>query len=298
MKNLSIHLTDQCNNSCKFCVVNSHQEAKERVNRKVVYNYLKSNANKGFQRVNIHGGEPTCIPEFFEFLEDVKEFDYPEVSLQTNARLLSDMEFAKKVVDLGVSLFVVSIHGKDAKQHDYLTSIEGSYDEAVQGIKNVLSLGARVRTNTVVCKQNKDDLSGIVNNCMDLGVYHINISGMHPTGKALTNYDDVTPKYNEIMTQVKAAVDDVAKRGVVCTVEGFPYCLLGDYTKYCIKWEDEQYKLLFRTTIIEDYDSFMRGQERKFGKPCKSCTEADKCGGVYKEYLLFNSWDEFSSITK
>ena len=25
MKNLSIHLTDQCNNSCIFCVVDSYQ---------------------------------------------------------------------------------------------------------------------------------------------------------------------------------------------------------------------------------------------------------------------------------
>lgn len=298
MKSLSVHLTDQCNNSCKFCVVDSYQGSRERVNRKLVYNYLKANAAKGYERVNIHGGEPTVVPEFLDILQDIKDFNYPCVSLQTNARLLSDLEFAKKVVDLGVNLFVVSMHGKDEQQQDYLTGSERSYEEAIQGIKNVIALGAKVRTNTVVCKQNKDDICEIVQNCVKLGVHHINISGMHPTGKAFKNYELVTPRYDEIMVQVKEAAILVDQSGVVCTLEGFPLCLLGEYKKYCIQWNEEKFKLLFRSIILEDYDSFMRNEERKMGEPCKNCILFDKCGGVYKEYLMYNNWDEFVAVTK
>ncbi|MDU1349839.1 radical SAM protein [Clostridium butanoliproducens] len=298
MKNLSIHLTDQCNNSCIFCVVDSYQGCKEKVNRKLVYNYLKSNANKGYERVNIHGGEPTVIPEFLEILEYINEFNYPTISLQTNARLLANMEFAKKVVNKGVDLFVVSIHGKDAQQHDELTTVKGSFEEAIEGIKNVIKLGKKVRINTVVCIQNKDNLVEIIDFCMDLGVNHINISGMHPTGKALKNYEKVVPKYEEIIPQIKAAADAVAKREVACTIEGVPLCLLDEYVKYCIDWDEDKYKLLFRNIILDDYDTFMRVQERKLGTPCMSCSQAEKCGGVYNEYIMFNNWDEFEPVNK
>ena len=296
MQSLSIHLTDQCNNSCKFCVVDSYQGAKEKVNLKVVYNYLKNNADKGYERVNLHGGEPTIIPEFFEVLQFINEFNYKYITLQTNARALSDMEFAKRVVDLGVNLFVVSVHGKDAEQHDFLTTAPGGYQEAIQGITNVIKLGAKVRTNTVVCKQNKDDLVEIVEKCMDLGCNHINISGMHPTGKAFKNYDLVTPKYTEVVNQIKNAVDAVSKRGVACTIEGIPLCLLDGYLDYLINWEEEQFKLLFRNTILENYDTFMKNVERKAGEKCKACSLLSKCGGVYKEYLKFNDWSEFNPV--
>lgn len=296
MRSLSIHLTDQCNNSCKFCVVDSYQGAKEKVNLRVVYNYLESNKDKGYERVNIHGGEPTIIPEFFQVLQYINDFNYPTISLQTNARMLADMEFARKTVEMGVSLFVVSVHGKDAEQHDYLTTVPNSYEEAIQGIRNVIELGAKVRTNTVVCKQNKDDLSQIVENCMNLGVEYINISGLHPTGKAFANFHLVTPKYEEIMGQVKKAVDVVIDRGVRCTVEGFSLCLLGEYKKYRIDWEEDQFKLLFRNIILDDYDSFMRNTERVSGDKCSECTLLDECGGVYKEYLIYNNWDEFNAI--
>lgn len=298
MKSLSIHLTDQCNNSCRFCVVDSYQGAREKVNLRVVYNYLKSNQDKGYERVNIHGGEPTVLPEFFEVLQYIKEFNYPSVSLQTNARMLADMEFAKKTVNLGVEVFVVSVHGKNAEQHDYLTQTPDSYEEAIQGIQNVISLGAKVRTNSVVCQQNKNDISEIVKKCVDLGVQHINISGMHPTGKAFKNYEFVTPKYSEIMDEVKKAVDVVVAENVRCTVEGFPLCVLDEYRKYRINWEEEQFKLLFRNIILDNYDSFMRNTERKSGDVCSQCKMLDECGGVYKEYLMFNNWDEFHTITE
>ncbi|MDW2799928.1 radical SAM protein [Clostridium boliviensis] len=296
MKSLSVHLTDKCNNSCNFCVVNSSQKSKEKVNQKVIYNFLKENAGKGYECVNLHGGEPTTIPELLNILEDIRGFDYPAVSIQTNARLLKDLEFAKSLVDRGVDLFVVSLHGKDAAQQDYFTNVEGSFDETVIGIKNVIALGKKVRTNTVVCKQNVANLREIVELAISLGVQHINISAIHPAGKAFKNFHQVTPHYFEIMDEVKKAVDFVVEKNITCTLEGFPYCVLGEYERYMLDWEQNHFKLLYRTTILEDYDKFMRNESCKQVGCCKYCDKLQKCGGVYKEYLLYYGADEFAAI--
>lgn len=110
MKGLSIHLTDMCNQSCKFCVVDSFKQRKEEVNKRLIFKFLEENAGKGYEIINIHGGEATIVTDFIEILEKIKELGYPQVSLQTNARTLKDMDFAKQLVDLNVKTFVTSFH--------------------------------------------------------------------------------------------------------------------------------------------------------------------------------------------
>lgn len=296
MNRISIHLTDTCNNSCRFCVVDSHKGNPEKVDRKVVNEFLETNAGKGYEWVNLHGGEPTIVPELLSVLDKIQELGYPNISIQTNGRILKDIDFARKVVSKGVNLFVISLHGKDAKMHDYYTRIEGSFDEAIEGIRNVKSLGQKVRTNTCVCKQNKDTLSEITDLAMELGVDHINISNIHTTGKAYKNFHEIVPKVTECISDVKKAVDNVVNKGGVITLEGYTACMLDDYRKYMIDWNEINYKLLFRKIVLSNYDEFMNNETRKQGKPCKECIENTTCGGIYKEYAGIYGWDEFSPI--
>ena len=296
MKSISIHLTDQCNNSCIFCVVNSHKERKEGVRKNVLYNFLKENAGKGYESVNIHGGEATVLDEFLDVLAMIKELGYPGVSLQTNARKLSDSEFAKKVFEYGVNLFVVSVHGKTPEEHDLITQVEGSFEEAIEGIRNVKRLGAKVRTNTVAYKGNIQSLPEIAELVISLGVDHVNISAMHPVGKAYQNFHKVTPMYTEIQKKVFEMVETCVKHNTVVTLEGFPDCMVKDYEKYKIQWEDNKFKLLFHNFILEDYATFMEKETKRHGSPCKECGKKEDCGGIYKEYLEFYGDKEFCPI--
>lgn len=297
MRSISIHLTDTCNNSCRFCVVDSHQGKPEKVNRDVVYKFLEENSGKGYESVNIHGGEPTLVPELFSILDRIKQLKYPTISIQTNGRLLSDMEFAKELVSRGVDLFVISLHGNSAQLHDYFTQVNGSFDEAVAGIRNVKALGKRVRTNTCVCKQNAPFLKEIAAFSLSLGVDHINISNLHTTGKAFVNFHEIVPRVSEVIGYVKETADMVAACGKPVTLEGYSSCMLGEHKKYMLNWDEISFKLLFRNIILSDYDTFMRKETRRQGKPCKSCIERQKCGGIYKEYDMIYGWSEFSPIT-
>jgi len=296
MKNLSIHLTDTCNNSCRFCVVDSHQEAPEKVEQKIIRKFLTANAGKGYDSVNIHGGEPTLLPEIHDVLDMIRELVYPFVSLQTNGRLLKDPDFAASLAQRGVQLFVVSLHGKDAQMHDFFTQVPGSFDEAVAGIKNVIKLGKKIRTNTVVCKQNYQTLSDIVKLSLGLGTHHINISNIHTTGRAYKNFFEIVPKVSTIVPVVQQVIDEVLETGKVVTVEGFPPCSLDSYRKYMVNWDDNEFKVLFRKTTLNNYEKFMETTTRKHGKMCETCVRKNRCGGIYKEYLELYGADEFQPI--
>lgn len=299
MKGLSIHLTDQCNQSCKFCVVDSYQERKENVNKRIIYKFLEENSNKGYKVVNIHGGEPTIVPEFLDILARIKELGYPQVSLQTNGRTLKDFDFAKQLSDYNVNTFVISFHNTDKMEVADLANVNEEWlGEIIQGIKNAKAVGSRVRTNTVVYKNNLTNLSQIIKFIVEeLDVDHINISAMHPAGRAYKNFHEVVPRYTEIIEPVVEAVDYVLKTNKELTLEGFPPCLIGEYKEYLVDWYNTDFKLLYHNFILPSYADFMSQSTKILGNICNECEYSHDrlCGGIYKEYIEKYGWDEFDN---
>jgi len=297
MKALSVHLTDICNSKCSFCIVDSPFVTDDSISRKRVSRFLRENADKGFEAVNIHGGEPTIRRDFLEILDEIRELGYPAVLLQTNGRKLAHMSYARTVVEKGVGLFIVSMHGATGLTQDRISKSLGSFEQAVKGIRNVKELGVKIRTNSVVCKDNFTELPDIADLCMDLGADHVNISALHTAGTALRNFAEVTPRYDEIQPYVLEAVDRAVRRDRVITLEGFPYCAIPGYEKYMIDWTENRFKMLYRTFVFEDYENYMDSNSRVKDERCGGCVHNDRCGGVYKEYAELIGWDEFHPVT-
>jgi MoaA/NifB/PqqE/SkfB family radical SAM enzyme len=297
MKALSVHLTDVCNSKCSFCIVDSPHIKIDSIERDRVSRFLRAHQDQGYDAVNLHGGEPTLRRDFLNILDEIRELGYPTVSLQTNGRRLASKAFAREAVARGVSLFIISMHGADAKTQDGISRSANSFRQAVDGIRNVKALGTRVRTNTVVCKQNYETLPDIVSLCVSLGADHVNISALHTAGTAFRNFWDVTPTYTQIQAHVFEAVDRVVAAGRVVTLEGFPYCSIPGYEHYMINWGEQRLKMLFRRLVMADYEQFMDTITRVKDGRCEGCMHNHSCGGVYKEYADLIGWDEFHPVT-
>jgi MoaA/NifB/PqqE/SkfB family radical SAM enzyme len=296
MKALSVHLTDICNSKCSFCIVDSPFVKNDTISRPRVSQFLRDNAGKGYEAVNIHGGEPTIRRDLIDILDEIRDLGYPTVLLQTNGRKLSRMTYARELVDRGVSRFIVSMHGATALTQDRISKALGSYEQAVAGVRNVKELGAKVRTNSVVCNDNFTEIPEIADLCMDLGADHINLSALHTSGTALRNFWEVTPRYDKIQPYVLEAVDRVVRRDRVITLEGFPYCTIPGYERYMIDWSENRFKMLYRTFIFDDYEGYMNASARVKDERCGGCVFNDSCGGVYKEYAELIGWDEFQPV--
>lgn len=309
---LSIHLTDICNNKCKFCVVDSpgalEELKKARTmpakkyalnnvsSAKTIFRYLEMFKGQEYRTVNIHGGEPTIRKDFTEILKKIVECGYESVILQTNGRRFASQEFTESVCSLDiVHAFTISVHGSNGAVHDAITQVPGSLGQAVQGIKNIKRMrpDVMIRTNSVVSRMNFQDFPNIMDLLISLGINHINISALHTTGRAYRNFDEVTPTFEEAMPYVRIAVDRVRKAGISLTLEGFPLCVITGMQEHLIDWPNEKFKMLFRGTVIEDYQTHMDSKMRIHGRVCDGCEYIDKCGGVYKEYIQKHGWSEF-----
>jgi MoaA/NifB/PqqE/SkfB family radical SAM enzyme len=295
-KILSVHITDLCNSACKFCVVGVPEIKGDTIVPGRVEQILRQNAGKGYEAVNLHGGEPTIHKNFIEILELIRDLGYPSVHIQTNGQRLKEQKFVEKLRGFNVDLFIVSLHGNNAETHDNVTRCLGSFNSATEGIINVKRLGGFVRTNTVILKQNLPDLPAMIDLLIDLDVDHINISNLHPVFTAYLHFDEIVPTAKETNFWVSLAMKKAVARSAFVTLEGFPICLIPGYEEYHLGRRNGRMTMEIRGVWINDYDRFMDEQCRIKGDNCPQCIHYDDCGGVYKEYVEKRGWSEFAPI--
>ena len=133
MKHLSVHLTDLCNSKCSFCVVASPMYVSDSVDYQGIVRFLEAHSSQDYEAGNLHVGEPTISPRFFDTLALIKRLGYREIHLQTNGIRLANEDFAARTVDAGVTLLIVSLHAADPAVQDKLTHSPGGFEKTLRG---------------------------------------------------------------------------------------------------------------------------------------------------------------------
>jgi MoaA/NifB/PqqE/SkfB family radical SAM enzyme len=300
MKELSLHITDVCNFRCRFCLFDDLSHDGERISWNELHDFLDFHRGQSYERINLHGGEPTLRSDLFQLLALIRSMGYPTVSIQTNGWLLTNRDFVRRLVDEGISLFVISVHGDDAVMHDKLVGAPGSYNRLLPGIENVLSLNQDVRTNTVIVRQNYRSLPQIAGRILEFGVRQVNLSSLMPSGNANKNVDDLMPTYSEIAPFVDQAVKFILRNNAKVHLEGFPLCSVPGNEDACL-WRlpenGQVIKCIVRGNIINNHDSFVSEHCRVKSDMCRSCAYHNRCPGVYEKYVHHNGWGEFQPIS-
>jgi molybdenum cofactor biosynthesis enzyme MoaA len=120
-------------------------------------------------KLNITGGEPTIWPEFERLIGYAKGAGINNILLCTNGRRLTDMEFAKRIVSLGVSAINLSW---DTLDPDKFSALRGyPLSEAQEAVANCIRIrkecpALSLTLCSVMSKQvNPDDLLGVRRFC-------------------------------------------------------------------------------------------------------------------------------------
>ena len=167
MKNINFNtiwlaLTYNCNNKCNWCYANSNNLTQRQVfpeqYKDGTIGLLKS---LGIKRTILIGGEPTIYPNLFGIIKEISDSGI-SIGLVSNGRRLSDYHFAQGLKDSGLKAMSISFGSYSREIQDELTGINGSFDEAMNGLKNALSVGLKVSSNTVITRDNLGDLEKIV----------------------------------------------------------------------------------------------------------------------------------------
>jgi putative heme d1 biosynthesis radical SAM protein NirJ1 len=156
---VSWNVTKTCNLKCRHCYASSDNKSYE---GELTYNESKLLIDD-LKQFNVPvilftGGEPLLKDNFLNILKYTVHSGIRS-TISSNGTLLSK-DICKKIKKIGVSYIGISIDGIGSN-HDNFRGVKGSFDKAVQGIRNCLDIGQKVGLRFTINKYNYKELEDI-----------------------------------------------------------------------------------------------------------------------------------------
>jgi len=231
--------------------------------------------------VDFDGGEPTMNPELIPLVHYARSIGYDRINVTTNGRMCFYEDFAKKLVNSGLTTLLFSVHGPDARIHAQQVGVAEAFDQTVGGIKNCVKHkppGVELGMNITITKGNWDKLEQVAALALELELPWLNIQFLTPFGRATKYVAPDTQKAADLAMRVIDQYRDRMKFQVInlpfCFMPGYEEFLTGDLLK------------LERHMIFVNNEEVNLAQylaERRTKKPvCETCPHACFCGGFYE----------------
>jgi len=300
MKRVDLKVGFQCNNRCRFCVQGNKREIYPNKADNEVREILKKRA-KTHQGVVFTGGEPTIRKELIDWVKYAKKLGCKEIQIQTNGRLFSYKNYCQALIKAGANEFSPAIHGSRAEIHDYLTRAPGSFEQTVQGIKNLTSLGQYVGTNSVITRPNYKDLPNLAKLLVSLKVDQFQFAFMHINtliAKDPQQTREIVPRHSKVEPYVKKGLQIGIAAGIPVMTEAIPYCFMKNYEGFVVEKIIPDTNVFDADFEVEDYTKYRKTQGKTKGPNCIKCQYFQTCEGPWKEYPEIFGWDEFKPVMK
>ncbi|MCG8566620.1 MAG: radical SAM protein [Desulfobacterales bacterium] len=279
---LSLHLTDQCNSECRFCAVDTPVQSVH-ISTESIVNKVLVHRGSEYKVLVIHGGEPTVSSALFPVLSAAHEVGIRDIHLQTNGIRLADFDFVKQLIAHGVTAFMISLHGPNNFIHEKLTRTSNSFRRVLKGIENCLSLKALVRTNTLLCRYNRDFLYETLALSASLGVPWQNISALHLSRQVRSRFHDLMIHPQKLRQLLPKAVKRLKQAfpATFINIEGFPFCHAPGLGKYHLDRIPRKIRMIYHDEIYPNYDDYMNQTRKRLIPNCVGCARAPQCNGIY-----------------
>lgn len=223
-------LTDACNQSCKFC-----------------YNYWKTEANHfippaDFEHANnvlkqllrqahidtilFSGGEPMMVPNITDLVMKAR-FANTQVNILTNGTLFKNFDI-ENLNNLGVQKIQIPLLSWNAKTHDELTQMPGSWEKALAAIKRIASINAdKLNVVIILSKPNFGELEKTLAFYDSLGVKTVLVNRFNIGGNGLNFRDELELSHLELNSAFKI-IDQFSENHKMDFFSGvcMPICVL------------------------------------------------------------------------
>jgi MoaA/NifB/PqqE/SkfB family radical SAM enzyme len=275
--------TNICNNNCLMC---PSQTGHYRISEDKVRRIMSNNTNI-CDDVVVTGGEPTTHINLTRIIDLIYQLNNKTIiTIVTNGRRFHYKHYVKKFVGFPRDklVFQISLTGHSPELHDKITQVNGSFDQTITGIKNLLYHGFEVQIITVVHALNYRYLASIVK-LIDTslkGTKAIRFYSMLMQNNSLLNIDELKISFNQIQPYLYDAVD---KSNVDIELLYFPYCVLDIKYHYLVKGYGDN---------DQHTEEFMRDSRAKYPSvKCLDCYLYSKCRGIWYTYPIYMGDNEF-----
>jgi len=294
---VEIELTEQCNLFCKFCY-----NSQEPVVSSKCFEIIDQLEKQNVLEVILTGGEPMLHPHFKEIL-NVCCSKFTKTMIQTNGTLV-DENMAKFIKDKDVFGVNVSLHGSKSV-HEDLTCVNGSYELAINAIKNLMKRNVRLASNFVLTSSNIHELDDTIELLYSIGLRELTLTRFTPTGiggnnaylsisieQLLNSLNCVKEKMNKYKDLRIVLANSVPYCGLTSELDYFcEHCHFG-ISRFYIDVSGEvlmcgMLRLSIGNILENDFESMKKRskiyKDHVLGEDvpdkCKNCTYFSKCRG-------------------
>jgi len=259
---LHIRLTELCNSNCTFC-----STMFTRASRRVLpYDYIKDlidhHANKGVI-LEVGGAEPTIHPHFMDVLSYANG-KFKETAIISNARAFHSKRMVEKLKAIPNLSIKASLHGHTAQIQDALTMARGSFDQAVEGFRNLIEANIPVAVNMVITRLNKDHLQDIAKLLWSLGIRKIYVSGLMLSGDTRIDQQHAV-RYADMRVPLAHLLDFTEEKKMTVLLEKLPVCVAPSHKEMFL--------------LESNPPNFIKVDQ------CGQCIHNKECMGINKDYL-------------
>jgi MoaA/NifB/PqqE/SkfB family radical SAM enzyme len=292
---LDVKVGFACNNRCRFCVQGMKREKYGRRTKAELFSILEKN-RRNCHGVVFTGGEPALHPDIVALVQKASDLGYVSIQLQTNGRMFAYRTLCRDVIAAGATEFSPALHGHTAALHDHLTTVPGSFEQTVAGIRNLVDLGQKIVTNSVMTRSNFRHLPDLARMLVSLGVDQFQLAFVHPVGSAGMdrNFASVVPRFALLEPFLHRALEIGAAAGIQVMTEAVPYCFMDGYEEYVGERIMPETRVVDAEGVIEDYRDYRLSEGKAKGPDCAGCRFGSECEGPWREYVQRYGWDEFA----
>lgn len=287
IKKLVLELNSKCNNNCIYCYI---PEENRKAHKETSADYFKK-ALKKFKftkNTDFTGGEPTLYTNLIPLIRYAKEMGYDSINLVTNGRRLAYEEYLNKLTNAGITRFIITLEGPNAKIADSITQSPGSYDQTVRAISNLKKNRIIFGLTIIVNKLNYVHIPQMIEQSVSFGADFLNIQFLLPyvedekvICKRIPNSS--IPTYRESIPYVLKGVSN-NKDKIKINMHFIPFCLVRGYEEYIEKETSKKDRLILN---YMGYSYNMGAHLQKGGtktKKCINCKYTNQCPGFFKSY--------------
>ncbi len=197
LNQIYFYLTEGCNLRCRHCWIAPKYQSEGNTYPALDLDLFKSIIEQakplGLTGVKLTGGEPLLHPEIKEILEYIRTEDL-SLTVETNG-VLCTPGLAQKMAECKNTFVSVSLDGAEAETHEWVRGVAGCFDEAIEGLRNLVNAGFRPQLIMTIMRHNKDQVASVVRLAERLGAGSVKFnivqpmargSKMHDSGEALS----------------------------------------------------------------------------------------------------------------
>lgn len=244
--------------------------------------------------VAFSGGEPNLRKDLPEIVKYAKSIGLGHIEVQSNGRIYYYKDYCQKLVDSGVTNFVISFHSHKEEVHDKIMGVPGTYKQVVAGIKNLNSLGKKVYLNIVLTKLNYSHLEEHTAWLLDnFDIQELRFTMVMLEGNVNEDPEGIVPRMSAVGPHICRAIDVVRGRANSFIYNMVP-CLVPGHENY-VNDLGQLDTLLIGPEFESSLDEERKGKKIK-PDTCRECRFNKDCYGVWKKYADLYGLDELKPV--